>query len=326
MYGVESFSLWCDFVERDFLDGEFRELLEKRVVNGATTNPSIFKSAFLTSSAYKKDRDEFKSLKPKEIYEKLAIEDIRRATTIMQDLYDSDNDGFISIEVDPNLCDNAKETIEEGKRLFKTIGKKNVMIKIPATSAGFIAMEELMSEGIHVNATLVFSPNQAKGCMEAFQRASLKFDRNSRLPRGVISVFVSRFDSKLDSRLRVLNLPTAKVGIYNATKIYDLVESYELSHVRTLFASTGVKSDALEADYYIKELLFKNSVNTAPLHTIKAFIASDEMVERVPSKDYIDFFDRVSRSGVDIQEIYDQLLKDGLDAFKRAFKEILDEL
>jgi len=319
MYGVENFSLWCDFIERDFLKGEFIELLDKKVFNGATSNPSIFKSAFLTSPAYQDDKAKLKGLDSKEVYEKLAIEDIKRAATTMENLYHDGNDGFISIEVDPMLCDDANGTIKEGKRLFKEIGKKNVMIKVPATDAGYIAMEELMRSGINVNATLIFSPAQAKGCMDAFQRA-----KNSD-QKGVVSVFVSRFDGKLDKQIETFGMKTAKIGIYNATKIYDLIESYELPNVRTLFASTGVKSEDLETDYYIKELLFKNAVNTAPLGTIKAFINS-KAVEKTPTKEYEEYFKELEKYGLDMQKAYDELLQDGLKSFKEAFAQILKEL
>ncbi len=325
MYGVENFSLWCDFVERDFLKGEFVELLDKEVFNGATSNPAIFKSSFLTSSAYQETRKRLKNLDAKEIYEKLAVEDIKIAATSLKSLYDNQNDGFISIEVDPTFCDDAKATIKEGRELYKKIGYKNVMIKIPATSAGYEAMEELMSDGINVNATLIFSPNQAKECIEAFKRANDRLGVRKKLPSGVISVFVSRFDSKLDKRLKDLEMPVFRVGIYNATKIYDIIESYGLNNVRTLFASTGVKSDLLEADYYIKELLYKNCVNTAPLGTIKAFMNSCKPVEVNPTKEYVDFFDKLKHNNIDMQEVYEELLKDGLKAFKNAFKEILEE-
>jgi transaldolase len=319
MYGVENFSLWCDFVERDFLKGEFIELLDKEVFNGATSNPAIFKSAFLTSPAYQDDRKKLKDLDSKAVYEKLAIEDIKRAALAMQTLYENSNDGFISIEVDPTLCDDANGTIEEGKRLFKEIGKKNVMIKVPATKAGYIAMEELMKSGINVNATLIFSPTQAKECMEAFKRA------NNKEPKGVVSVFVSRFDSKLDKQIETFGMKISKIGIYNATKIYDLVEEYNLANVRTLFASTGVKSDGLEADYYIKELLYKNSVNTAPLGTIKAFMSA-KAVEKTPTNEYVKYFEELEKHGLDMQKAYDELLEDGLASFKDAFAQILKEL
>jgi len=319
MYNVENFSLWCDFVERDFLKGEFVELLEKEVFNGATSNPAIFKSAFLTSPAYQDDRKKLKTLNPKDVYEKLAVEDIKRAANTLMSLYESGNDGFISIEVDPTLCDDADATIKEGKRLFKEIGKKNVMIKVPATKAGYIAMEELMRSGIHVNATLIFSPAQAKECMEAFKKSG------NLEPKGVVSVFVSRFDSKLDKEIESFGMQTAKIGIYNATKIYDLIESYNLPNVRTLFASTGVKSEGLETDYYIKELLFKNAVNTAPLGTIKAFVNS-ETIEKSPTKEYEEYFIEIEKHGIDMKKVYEELLEDGLASFKDAFAQILKEL
>jgi len=319
MYGVKNFSLWCDFIERDFLKGEFVELLDKKVFNGATSNPSIFKAAFLTSPAYQDDRKKLKNLDSKAVYEKLAIEDIKRAALAMQDLYESGDDGFISIEVDPTLCDDANGTIKEGKRLFREIGKKNVMIKVPATKAGYIAMEELVKSGIHVNATLVFSPEQAIGCMDAFKRAD---NRDSKC---VVSVFVSRFDSKLDRQIATFGMKTSKIGIYNASMIYDLIESYNLSNVRTLFASTGVKTDELEADYYIKELLFKNSVNTAPLGAIKVFMNS-QSVEKKPTDNYKKYFEELKKHGIDMQIVYDELLEDGLASFKDAFRQILEEL
>jgi len=324
MFKDINFSLWCDFVERDFLNCEFKELLEKKAFNGATSNPAIFKSAFLNSSAYVKDRDALKGNDSKTVYETLAKKDISLADDILKPLYETKNDGFISIEVDPTLCDDANATIAEGKRLFKQIGKANVMIKVPATKAGYIAMEELMSSGIHVNATLIFSPNQAKECVEAFQRASLKLKSN--LPQGVISVFVSRLDSKLDNKLESLNLPVAKAGIYNATKIYALIESYGLSNVRTLFASTGVKRDDLAADYYIKELLFKNSVNTAPLGTIKEFLKTNNAKEIELNENYVNFFHELEKNKINMNLIYDELMDEGLSSFKVAFAQILKEL
>ena len=180
-------------------------------------------------------------------------------------------------------------------------------------------MQELMRSGIHVNATLIFSPTQAKECMEAFKRA------NNTEVKGVVSVFVSRFDSKLDKQIEALGMQTSKIGIYNASMIYDLIEAYNLPNVRTLFASTGVKSDDLETDYYIKELLFKNAVNTAPLGTIKAFMDS-KAVEKEPTREYVEYFEKLENHGIDMQKVYDELLDDGLVSFKDAFAQILKEL
>ena len=161
------FALWCDFVERSFLDGEFKSLLDDGVINGATSNPSIFKSAFLSSQAYQEDKKRLSQMSPKETYEAMAVYDIQKAADKMSKNFESGDDGFISIEVDPNFCDDANSTYEEGRRLYETIGRKNVMIKVPATNAGYEAIEMLMSDGIHVNATLIFSYNQAKKAIEA---------------------------------------------------------------------------------------------------------------------------------------------------------------
>ncbi|MFK5881680.1 MAG: transaldolase [Sulfurospirillum sp.] len=320
------FSLWCDFVERSFLDGEFAELINRGIINGATSNPAIFKSAILNSHAYKNDIDALKGNSPKEIYEELAIKDIKKAAQKLLPLYENGDDGFISIEVDPFLCDDTQGTIAEGKRLFAKINMPNVMIKVPATEAGYEAMASLIGEGVNVNATLIFSTKQTKNCLDAFNKGNKEF-KGARLPKAVISVFVSRFDRKLDEKLDKLGLATSKVGIYNAIKVYDLVEGYGLDNVRTLFASTGVKSDNLPADYYIRGLLLKNSINTAPLATIKSFVNSGMVDREIKIDKEVDLFlETVNKNGIEIQRVCDDLMAEGLDAFKEAFKEILDTL
>ena len=322
------FSLWCDFVERSFLESEFGELLEKNIVNAATSNPSIFKSAFLTSEAYAKDKAQLKGKSPKDIYESLAISDIQFAAAKLLPLYEKGDDGFISIEVDPFLCDDTDATIEEGRRLFKAIGFPNVMIKVPATNAGFMAMETLLGEGINVNATLIFSPAQTQGCLDAFAKANKHFlhnDPNGKLPYGVISIFVSRFDRKLDDALKKIDFVTSRVGIMNAIRLYAMIEACHLPNIRTLFASTGVKGDLLRADYYIRELLFKNSINTAPLSTIKDFIAAKDSAQEMElnADEVKKFFDSLEAHGIDMKKVYNELMEEGLVAFKEAFSEIL---
>lgn len=319
-----NFSLWCDFVERNFLDGEFVDLIKRGIINGATSNPAIFKAAILNSPAYKKDIQDMKNLGAKEIYEALAIKDIKKAANKLLSLYENGDDGFISIEVDPFLCNDAEGTIGEGRRLFTQIGMPNVMIKVPATEAGYKAMKQLVSEGINVNATLIFSVKQTEQCLEAFKIGSAMCQE--KLPKAVISVFVSRFDRKLDETLKKINLPTAKVGIYNALRVYNLIQKYSLSNVRCLFASTGVKGDKLEADYYIKELLCKNSINTAPLETIKYFIDAGGDNTEVKQEDLEHFFDKLRENKIDIDNVCDELMEEGLNSFMEAFKEILETL
>ncbi len=319
-----NFSLWCDFIERAFIDEGLKELVEKKIVNGATSNPSIFKNAFLNSPAYKEDIESLKNKNKneKEIYENLAIKDIQKSADLLLHLYKKGDDGFISIEVDPFFCDDAEETVKEGKRLFNAINRQNVMIKVPATNSGYEAMKRLMSEGINVNATLIFSPAQAKKCLDSFEEAKNKS------AFGVISIFVSRFDRKMDPLFEEKEIKTAKLGIYNATKIYREIEKRALKNVKALFASTGVKGENLPKSYYITELLYKNSINTAPLETIDAFIETGvkKIKEPIDEKTINDFFDEIERKNINMEKIYDSLLDEGLDAFKIAFKDILKEL
>ena len=198
------FSLWLDFVERDFLKNDFSALIEKGVINGATSNPSIFASAITTSPAYKEQLASLSGKSPKEKYEALAIEDIRTAAQALRPLYDEGNAGYISIEVDPFLSNDTAGTVAEGKRLFAAIGEPNVMVKVPATEAGYDAMAELLSNGISVNATLIFSPKQTQRSLKAMKKGLDLFEKNGVLrAEAVISVFFSRFYIMLDGELEI---------------------------------------------------------------------------------------------------------------------------
>ncbi|NWF66974.1 MAG: transaldolase [Campylobacterales bacterium] len=313
-----NFSLWCDFVERDFLKNDFLKLIESKIINGATSNPAIFKDAILKSTAYKEQIESLEGKNSKEIYESLAILDIQTSANALHELYKSNNDGFISIEVDPNLCHDTKATVEEGLRLHEMIAKENVMIKVPATNAGYEAITELTKRGISVNATLIFSPNQTLRCVESFDKG-IKNDKT----KGVISIFVSRFDRKLDSKLPQ-NLK-GKTGIYNASKCYNEIMNSNVKNIKPLFASTGVKGDDFKSTYYIEELLYPNAINTAPLNTINEFAK----LSNVPSREALssevieEFFNNISNCGIDMNVVYDELLHEGLIAFVDSFKELL---
>lgn len=319
------FSLWADFIERNYLDNEFKELVEGGMINGATSNPAIFKNAILSSSAYKEQLSSLAHLSPKEKYEAVAIYDIQKAADILKPLYDAGDDGYVSIEVDPYLCDDAKGTIEEGKRLFAQINRKNVMIKVPATDAGYVAMRELVGSGIPVNATLIFKKEQAISCAEAFREGAAK---NGSKVDTVISVFVSRVDRALDEELSRGGVDVALSGIYNGANIYAEVEKIGVKGCRTLFASTGVKDDSLPPHYYIEKLLAYNSVNTAPVDTIKAFHLNG--VKRsalpIPSQIIEGHFEKIKSLGIDFNAVLDKQISDGLKSFKDAFKDILESL
>lgn len=308
----DGFSLWCDFIERNFLNNEFKRLVENKIVYGATSNPSIFANAILKSDAYKNDKEKLKGKSAKEIYENLAFSDIKSAAQILLPLWNANkDDGFISIEIDPMLCNDAPKSIDEGKRIFKHIGLPNVMIKVPATNAGFEVMSELYKSGINVNATLIFSPKQTKLALESFGK-----NTNPNTPKAVISIFVSRFDRVLENINKTKD-STPKLGIYNAINCHNLIESFANPNIRTLFASTGVKDDFVDSSYYITNLLFKNTINTAPIDTIKDFIKKDSKIisAKINMEDY--------PKNIDVESISDNLLNDGLEAFIKSFEDML---
>lgn len=311
----QGFGLWCDFIERDFLHHRFQTLIDEGKIFGATSNPSIFAQSFKTSPIY---RDQIASLQhksAKEIYETLAIEDVKIAAKLLRPLYEKNKDhGYISIEIDPLLCDDAKESIKEGERLFHCINEPNVMIKIPATSAGYEAMEELLKKNIPINATLVFSPTQALKCAKAFKKAR----EAGGIGKSVISVFVSRLDRAMNA-----DLPSPlknKLGIENAKHIYQLIEDFGDRETRTLFASTGVKDPSLKPSYYIDELLLPHALNTAPLETIEAYFFNQDL-EIKSSQSILGAF-----QNFDLVLLYERLLKEGLEAFKTSFCDLLATL
>lgn len=319
------FSLWADFIERDYLDKEFRELIESRTINGATSNPAIFKNAILNSPAYKEQIATLSELSPKQKYEAVAIFDIKKAADILKPLYDDNDDGYVSIEVDPYLCDDTDGTIAEGKRLYAEIARPNVMIKIPATKAGYAAMEELVACEIPVNATLIFTKEQAVSCAKAFEAGA---KRASKAVDTVISVFVSRVDRAIDGILADKGVDVALSGIYNSADIYNAIEELKVEKCRTLFASTGVKDDSLAPHYYIENLLAYNSVNTAPIETIEAYVQMGLKDKALPISDEViqEHFAKVKAAGIDMDEVYSKQISDGLQAFKDAFKDILESL
>ena len=319
------FSLWADFIEREFIETGFKRLIDQGVVNGATSNPAIFKNAILTSPAYQLQLETLKNHAPKAKYEALAIYDIRMAADVLRPLFDSGDDGYVSLEVDPYLCDDTVGTIEEGRRLFREIARPNVMIKVPATDAGFAAMEALVSEGIPVNATLIFSKAQALACANSFAHG---LEKASKEVDTVISVFVSRFDRALDAALESKGIEPALTGIYNAADIYAAIEAMEVPRCRALFASTGVKGGGLRPSYYIDELLAPNSINTAPIETIEAFLEHGRSEPKLPiaPERIASHFNALTAAGIDFDATCSRLTEEGLKAFKSAFAEILAEL
>ena len=312
-------SIWVDYLDREFLNTTFKNWVENGVVNGLTSNPAIFANA-LKKDVYKEDLEKLKGKSPKEIYEEIAVKDIQKACDILEPLYDEGEDGYASIEVDPRLINDAKGTIDEALRLVDKIQRDNVMIKIPANEAGFKAMEELAKRGININATLVFSPNQAMRALEAISKGPRTID-------GVISIFVSRFDRKLNPALAMQNLAKDRVGFFNAIKIYNQIEEQGIPNIRALFASTGVKQEYLPKDYYVQNLYLPHSVLTLPPDVIEE-IKDKELEEsfHFQTKHIDAFFSFLTPAGINLQKVYQELFDEGVEAFKEAFENMLNSL
>jgi len=319
----QNFSIWCDFVERDFLDTGFRSYIEEGVVSGATSNPSIFFEAISKSPSYISRIKELAEFDTKTVYEILATEDIRKAASILRPIYESKNDGFVSLEIDPTLCDKVKESVLEGERLYAKIGMPNTMIKVPATEAGYTVIKELLSEGINVNVTLIFSPEQAKKALQAIKEGQSLC--KERVPASVISIFVSRFDRKCDAKMKECGLEPGRLGIYNAQYIYRLIENEHIPNTRTLFASTGVKGDSYPPTYYVDNLMFTNCINTIPTSTIDALLKNrnKEIIRPKSISDLEDYFALICKKEFNLDSIYNELMDEGLQAFKVAFADML---
>lgn len=325
---MKKFSLWCDFVERDFLAKDFQALVAVGAVNGATSNPSIFKNAITSSSAYEEQKKYYKNKEAKEVYEILATSDIKVAAYSLLENYVNGDDGFISLELDPALAHNKEASLEEAKRLAGIIAMPNLMIKIPATEESYDIMKELLAQGYNINATLIFSPKQTELCLAAFQKGNEEYKKrfpSCPLPQAVISIFVSRFDTLLAKDYKIED--NFQLGIKNANKCYNLIEKAKLSNVRALFASTGTKSEALAKDYYLRELKFPNAINTAPLDAIKVFLKKESAFKEAESDEALEeYFQALAKEGIRIEELYAKLLEDALKQFELAFRQLLNSL
>ena len=321
---MKKFSLWCDFVEDSFLDNEFVTLLHSKI-NGATSNPLILKNVILTP-AYKDKIAKLKGKKPKEIYESIAMHDICKAADRLAYKFEKGDDGFISLEIDPRIYDNASLSIGEAKRLHSTMARANVMMKIPATKASYEVMYELMKSGISVNATLIFSQKQNRECFEALNEGLKAFRKEqagskAREPKAVISIFVSRLDRILNERVNEPN----KIGILNANLAYNYIMAQNEPNIRALFASTGVKGDDLPKDFYIRELYLDNALNTAPLDALRTFDGKAEFKEALSDDKLCEKLnDLVSKELLD--ETCQYLIDGALKNFCVEFDDLLEKL
>ncbi|HEY9822895.1 MAG TPA: transaldolase [Candidatus Sericytochromatia bacterium] len=357
-------SIWMDNLSRTLIQsGELKQLLEERGIVGITSNPAIFEKAIVGNAVYDADIEAGISAKKSvlEIYESLVFDDIRNACDILRPVYDSSNklDGYVSIEVPPNIADDTQSTIEQARRYYAQIGRENVMIKIPGTKMGLPAVEQVISDGINVNVTLLFSVDSyvetAWAYIRGLEKRSEKGEDISNIA-SVASFFLSRIDSNIDDRIDKklsegvddLNMEArlkavkGKIAIANAKVAYQKYKEIFGSDrwkalaekgakvQRLLWASTGTKNPEYSDVMYVDELVGPDTVNTLPPSTIEACADHCSPASRIETgvEEAYQLLESLKDPDIDIhlEEVMDELLLDGIDKFVKPFESLMSSL
>ncbi len=342
-------SAWVDYLSRSFVhDGELADLVNKGVV-GLTSNPTIFQGAIASGNAYDEQLREVLQTEsdPKEVFLALAREDMRAACDLLRPVFDrgaSTRDGWVSLEVDPNLAYDTQGTAAEAQRLHRMVDRPNLFVKIPGTQPGLAAIEETIASGIPVNVTLLFSLQRHREAAEAYIRGLQRLkDAGGDLASvaSVASFFVSRVDTEADKRLDAIGghdelkgtlaIANAKLAYQTYMQIFagsdwDELEAAGASPQRCLWASTSTKNPAYRDVLYVEELIGPATVNTMPRETIDAFLDHGR-VEDTLERDADGAratFERFAEAGIDYDDVVAVLEREGVEKFATSFRELID--
>ena len=354
-------SPWLDFIRRNILlNGELKKMIANDGLRGMTSNPAIFEKAITAGDDYNDiiHAQDAKSSSAMALYEKIAIRDVQDAADIFRavNTESKGRDGYVSLEVSPNLAFDTQATIEEARRLWKTVSRPNVMIKIPATPQGLPAIRQALEEGININITLLFAQSAYEQVAEAFLAAL-----EARVAKGqdisqiasVASFFVSRIDSLIDSKIDatlktetdakkkgLLESLQGKVAIANARRTYQKYQELfggsrwkalaakGAQTQRLLWASTSTKNPKYRDVLYVEELIGADTVDTIPPATFDAFRDHGKLrpslTENVTgaNKTMAD----LEAAGISMKEVTDKLLTDAVKLFQDPFKQLLDTI
>ncbi len=342
-------SVWIDFLSRQMLQsGKLAQMMEDDAVVGVTSNPTIFQKAIAEGDLYDEQIRECleETDDPKEIFWRLAEKDVSDACDLLRPVWDAGGgqDGYVSIEVDPNLAGDTQKTIDEAQHLHEAIDKPNLHVKIPATKAGLPAIEEMIARGRNINVTLIFSLERYAEVVEAYLRGLERLVESGGDPRKVASVasfFVSRVDTEADKRLDEIGGHDdlkGKLAVANAKLAYQRYkelfagERWEklaaagASAQRCLWASTSTKNPDYRDVLYVEELIGPETVNTMPEETIDAFQDHGEVA--LTLEQGVDeahrVFEQVAAAGVDYDDVVRVLEEEGVQKFADSFSELLD--
>ena len=352
-------SPWMDYIRRDLLtSGTLKKMIQEDGLMGMTSNPTIFEKAITGSKDYADilESPEAKKLDAKGVYEKIAIRDVQDAADIFKGVYQQSKrrDGYVSLEVAPTLANDTQGTVEEARRLWKSVGRENVMIKVPGTKEGLPAIRQLLEEGININITLLFAQSVYEQVAEAFLaalEARVKKGQDISHIASVASFFVSRIDTlidgQIDAKLKTESDPNkrtllsglqGKVATANAKLTYrkyqeiygtprwKALAAKGAQTQRLLWASTSTKNPKYRDVMYVEELIGKDTVDTIPPATFDAF--RDHGRVRPSLTENVDEAAKVmaslEKAGISMKEVTEKLVVDGVKLFADAFKQLLE--
>jgi transaldolase len=349
-------SIWLDSIDRTMLqNGELEHRVRDDALTGMTSNPTIFQKALAGGNAYDEQLNAADDgLSTPQLFELVETTDVRDACGIFAGVYSKSRgaDGFVSIEISPGVSHNADDAVEEARRLWKTVNRPNVMVKVPGTKEGAVAVRRLIAEGINVNITLLFAIEAHERVIESYL-AGLEERVKAQLPidgiSSVASFFVSRVDTEIDKRLDALianasppekerlRMLKGRAAIANAKLAYRLftqkfsgprweaLAKQGARVQRPLWASTSTKNPAYRDVMYVEELIGPDTVNTMPPATIDAF-RDHGVVERTVDKRIgaaEGLLKEIEAAGISLREVTAKLLDDGIASFQKSFDELL---
>ncbi len=352
-------SIWYDNIQRRLLEnGEMGKMIERGEIYGVTSNPSIFHNAITKSDDY--DDDLIPLIKSgktnEEIFESLAINDVRNTADLFRNIYDTSEgfDGYVSLEVNPELANETDATMEEAQRLWDLVDKPNLMIKIPATKEGLPAITRSIANGLNINVTLIFSQTRYEEVMDAYLAGLEKRITNGKPISHVASVasfFVSRIDTKVDNYLSDIvasgnkNAEAAikiqgKIAIANAKfayqsfkKVFDSDRFVALKEKgaqlqRPLWASTSTKNPTYSDVLYVDNLIGPNTVNTIPPKTLEAFNHHGKVYNALEQEliEPQETLENLEAVGISLAQVTHELELEGVAAFSAAFKNLLNSI
>ncbi|MHB1096330.1 MAG: transaldolase [Gemmatimonadaceae bacterium] len=351
-------SLWLDYIDRPMLhNGELARRIRDDVLTGMTSNPAIFEKALAQGTAYDAQVTALTGERSAwQLFEELASTDVRTACELFRGVYDATGglDGYVSLEVSPNVANDADGTMREARHLWALVDRPNVMIKVPGTSAGCTALSQLVADGINVNVTLLFAVDAYAQVVESYL-AGLEARAAAGAPLGAVasvaSFFVSRVDTEIDKRLDaqvasgMLSADAAsklkgKTAVANAKLAYRLfTERFSGARwaalaargarvQRPLWASTSTKNPSYRDVIYVEELVGPQTVNTLPPATLEAFRDHGEVRRTIDAglADAERALTSVEECGISVRDVTDQLLGEGLASFQKAFDTLLGGL